>query len=63
MVGCIAALTLAVIYAIIRLYILSQRVDASVLVVNVLLFMGITGVLIYLAKKQRDIEEEELFRD
>jgi hypothetical protein len=61
--GCIVALAAAVVYAIVRLFVLAQRVDASILVVNVVLFAGIAGLLIYLTKKDRDIEEEELFRD
>jgi hypothetical protein len=32
-------------------------------VVNVVVFAGIAGVLIYLTKKERDIQEEEMFRD
>jgi hypothetical protein len=62
-IGCIVALAAAVVYAIVRLFVLAQRVDASILVVNIILFAGIAGVLIYLTKKDRDIEEEELFRD
>lgn len=61
--GCIVALVATVIYAMIRLFILATRVDASILVVNVILFGGIAGLLIYLTKKDKDIEEEELFRD
>ena len=61
--GCIAALAAAVIYAIVRLFVMAQRVDASILIVNVVVFAGIAGVLIYLTKKERDIEEEEFFRD
>jgi membrane protein YdbS with pleckstrin-like domain len=61
--GCIFALAAAVIYAIVRLYVLSQRVDWSILVVNVIAFAAISGVLIYLRKKDNDLKEEELFRD
>jgi fluoride ion exporter CrcB/FEX len=61
--GCIAALAAAIIYAIVRLYILWQRVDLSILLVNVIGFAAIAGILIYLTKKNRDLEEEELFRD
>ena len=61
--GCIAALAAAVVYAMVRLYVLSQRVDASIFVTNVVLFAAIAGVLIYLTKKEKDIEEEELFKD
>ena len=61
--GCIVALAAAVIYAIVRLYILSQRVDSSILLVNVVVFAAIAVVLIYLTKKDKDLEEEKLFRD
>jgi hypothetical protein len=57
------ALVAATIYAIVRLYVLSQRVDSSVLLVNVIGFAAIAGILIYLTKKDKDLEEEELFRD
>lgn len=63
MTGCIVALAAAVIYAMVRLFVLAQRVDASILVVNVIVFGAIAGFLIYLTKKDRDLEEEELFRD
>jgi hypothetical protein len=63
MIACIAALAGTIVYAIVRLYVMAQRVDASILVTNVILFAVIAGVLIYLTKKDRDIEEEELFRD
>lgn len=63
MAGCIVALAAAVVYAMVRLFVMSQRVDASILVVNVIAFAGIAGFMIYLAKKDRDIEEEELFKD
>ena len=61
--GCIAALAAIVAYAIVRLYMLSQRVDVSILFTNVILFAAIAGVLIYLTKEEKDLEEEELFRD
>jgi inner membrane protein involved in colicin E2 resistance len=61
--GCIVALAAAVIYAMVRLYVLSQRIDSSILLVNVIGFAAIAGVLIYLTKKNKDLEEEALFRD
>jgi inner membrane protein involved in colicin E2 resistance len=61
--GCIAALAAAIMYAIVRLYVLWQRMDSSILLVNVIGFAAIAGVLIYLTKKDKDLEEEELFRD
>jgi hypothetical protein len=63
MAGCVAALSAAVIYAMVRLFVLAQRVDASILAVNVIAFAGIAGFLMYLTKKDRDLEEEELFKD
>ena len=61
--GCIIALVAATIYAIVRLYVFSQRVDSSILLVNVIGFAAISCVLIYLTKKDKDLQEEELFRD
>jgi inner membrane protein involved in colicin E2 resistance len=61
--GCMIALVAATIYAIVKLYVLSQRVDSSILLVNVIGFAAIAGILIYLTKKDKDLEEEELFRD
>lgn len=56
-VGCIAALAAAVIYAMVRLFVLSQRVDASIFVINVVVFAGIAGFMIYLTKKERDLDK------
>ena len=61
--GCIIALVVATIYAMVRLYVFSQRVDSSILLVNVVGFAAIAGVLIYLTKKEKDLEDEEFFRD
>jgi hypothetical protein len=47
----------------VRLYVLWQRIDSSVLLVNVIGFAAIAGILIYLTKKERELEEDELFRD
>jgi hypothetical protein len=61
--GCIVALVAGIIYAIVRLYVLWQRVDSSILLVNVIGFAAIGGILIYLTKKEKDLEQEGLFRD
>jgi drug/metabolite transporter (DMT)-like permease len=61
MLGCIAALAAAVIYAMVRLFVLSQRVDASIFVINVVVFAGIAGFMIYLTKKERDLDKKEFF--
>lgn len=60
---CIAALAASAGYAFVRLFVLSQRADISILVVNVVLFSAIAGVLIYLLKKERDLQAKELYRD
>lgn len=62
MAGCIVALAAAVVYAMVRLFVIAQRVDTSIIVINVVVFAGIAGFMIYLAKKERDIEEKEFFR-
>ncbi len=62
-VGCIAALVASIVYAVVKLYVLAQRADASILFVNVILFTIIASILIYLTKKDQDIGEEELFKD
>jgi hypothetical protein len=56
---CLIAPGVAVIYAVVRLYVLSQRVDWSILVVNVIAFAAISGVLIYLTQKDKDLKEEQ----
>ena len=49
--GCIVALAAAIIYAVVRLYVLAHRADLSILLVNVIGFVVIGGLLIYLTKK------------
>jgi hypothetical protein len=61
--GCIIALGVAVTYAIVKLYVFSQRIDWSIMVVNVIVFGAISAVLMYLLKKDKDLKEEDLFRD
>jgi fluoride ion exporter CrcB/FEX len=61
--GCIIALVAATMYAMVRLYVFSQRVDLSILLVNVIGFAAISCILIYFTKKEKDLEEEDLFKD
>lgn len=62
-VACMAAMVAAVAYAFVRLYVLNTRVDLSIFAVNIVAFSVSAGVLVYLSWKQKEIEEEELFRD
>jgi hypothetical protein len=59
MVGCIVALAAAVVYAVVRLFILSQRFDASIFIVNVVVFAGVAGFMIYLTVKEKEIDRKE----
>lgn len=62
-IACMAAMVGAVAYAFIRLYVMNMRVDLSVFAVNIVVFMISAGVLVYLMWKQKEMEEEEFFRD
>lgn len=57
--ACIAGLASIAIYAFVRHFVMSQRADVSTLILNVALFAAIGGVLIYLSKKERDLEHRE----
>jgi hypothetical protein len=63
MVACIAVMVSAIAYAFIRLYVMNLRVDLSIFLVNVVIFSAGAIFLIYLVWKDRQLEEEELFRD
>lgn len=61
MIGCIAALAAAVVYAVVRLFIMSQRFDVSIFIVNVVVFAGIAGFMIYLTVKEKELDKKESF--
>ncbi|NWG36769.1 hypothetical protein [Nitrososphaera sp.] len=61
--GAISAMIGAIAYAFVRLYVMNLRVDLSVLVVNIVVFSASAAVLVYLLWKERELEEEEMFRD
>ena len=61
--GAIAAMIGAIAYAFVRLYVMNVRVDLSILLVNIVVFSASAGVLVYMLWKERQLEEEELFRD
>lgn len=60
---CIIGLVAITGYAFTRLYVMAQRADISILLLNVFAFAGIAGVLIYISKKERDYGEAEMSRD
>lgn len=62
-VACMTVMVAAVGYAFIRLYVLNTRIDLSIFAVNIVAFSISAGMLVYLLWKQKEIEEEELFRD
>lgn len=61
--GAIAAMIGAIVYAFVRLYVLNVRVDLSIFLVNIIIFSASAAVLVYLLWKERQLEEEEMFRD
>ena len=62
-VGCLFVLVACILYSVVKLYILFQRVDISIIVSNVILFAVIAAALLLLLKKRSDIEEGELLSD
>ena len=62
-IACMAVMVAAIAYAFVRLYVLNTRVDLSIFAINIVAFSVSAGMLVYLSWKQREIEEEELFRD
>ena len=61
--GAISVMVGAIAYAFVRLYVMNLRVDLSVLLVNIVVFSASAAVLVYLLWKDRELEEEEMFRD
>jgi hypothetical protein len=53
----------AIAYAFVRLYVMNIRVDLSIFMVNIVVFSATAAVLVYLLWKERQLEEEEMFRD
>jgi putative flippase GtrA len=63
LVGCLFVLVASVMYAILKLYVFSQRMDISIMISNVVLFGLVAGLILFLLKKRSDIEEDELLSD
>jgi ABC-type multidrug transport system permease subunit len=62
-VGCLFVLVACILYSVVKLYILFQRVDISIIVSNVILFAIVAAAILLLLKKRSDIEEGELLSD
>jgi uncharacterized membrane protein len=63
LVGCLFVLLASVIYAIIKLYVFFQRVDISIIISNIVLFVLVSVAILFLLKKRSNIEEDELLSD
>jgi uncharacterized membrane protein len=63
LVGCLIVLVASVIYAIIKLYVFFQRVDFSIIMSNIVLFVLVSVAILFLLKKRSNMEEDELLSD
>jgi putative flippase GtrA len=62
-VGCLIILVSSVLYAILKLYIFFQRIDISIIIANIIVFVVVAAVMLFLLKRRSDIEERELLDD
>ena len=60
---CLFVLVASVMYAITKLYVFFQRVDVSIIISNIVLFVIVSAVILFLLKKRSDIEQDELLSD
>ena len=60
LVICLFVLVASVMYAITKLYVFFQRVDVSIIISNIVLFVIVSVVILFLLKKRSNIEEDEL---
>jgi Na+(H+)/acetate symporter ActP len=63
LVACLFVLVGSVMYAIIKLYVFFQRVDISIIITNIVIFVIVSIVIVFLLKKRGNIEEDELLSD
>jgi hypothetical protein len=61
--ACMAAMVGAVAYAFVQLYGLNERAGMDIIIVNIVVFTLSAGIMVYLSWKERDIGQEEMFRD
>jgi membrane protein DedA with SNARE-associated domain len=62
-VGCLLLLVILILYSVVKLYILFQRADMSIIISNVIVFAIVAAAILFLLKKRSDIEDRELLRD
>ena len=62
-VGCLLVLVVLILYSVVKLYVLFQRIDMSIIISNVIVFAIVATAILFLLKKRSDIEESELLRD
>ena len=63
MAGCLTILVSCVVYAILKLYVFFQRIDISIIIANIVVFVVVAAVMLFLLKKRSDIDESELLND
>ena len=58
--GCLIMLISCVLNAILKLYVFFQRIDISIIIANIIVFVVVAALMLFLLKKRSDIEESEL---
>jgi hypothetical protein len=61
--GCLLILVSSVLYAILKLYVFFQRIDISIIITNVVVFVVVAAFMLFLLKKRSDTDESELLND
>ena len=62
-VGCLSVLVGCILYSVVKLYIFFQRIDTSIIILNVIVFAVVAAAILLLLKERSDIEEGELLSD
>ena len=58
--GCLIILISCVLYAILKLYVFFQRIDISIIIANIIVFVVVAALILFFLKKRSDLEESEL---
>jgi hypothetical protein len=61
--GCLVILLSCVLYGIVKLYLFFQRIDISIIIANLIVFVVVGPVMLFLLKKRNDMEETDLLDD